>query len=153
MISFTLLTSTPKDLRDFLLARGFLQEDATTKALPVLPGVECVEVPNSIVTTPAVLDKDGAFVTPAVYDTRRVYMVKVSGVSEGDEVSGKAQVNADGSPKLIWQKTKLGAYILANSTAENATDGAGKTFRGRKVTGMNVWLLNEVDGAQLGVWQ
>jgi hypothetical protein len=133
MISFGILTSAPADLGNFLVAQGLLNADFT----PAIDGLEWVRVPNLIVTSLG---------PPPVYDARIMFMVKFSG-------AGLDQTDAQGNPLLIWQRTKLGAWILAHSAVATATDATGKTYRGRKVTGQPVWLIREDDAAQIGVWQ
>jgi hypothetical protein len=137
MISFTILTSAVADLRDFLIARNFLKLENGV-LVGVLPGVEFVEIPNTIVTSLG---------PPRVYDPRRCFMVKVSAQAEVDEMGTDPQAgDRDG-------RTKLGKWIVANSAPATVTDATGKVFNGRKVTGQPVWLLGESDGAQIGVWQ
>lgn len=139
MISFTILTSTPADLRDFLIARDVLTTTPAGDLVGSRRGVEWVELPNPIVTSLG---------PPRVFDTRRVFMVKVTLEAETDEAGSDVQ---DSTP--IWTRTKLGKWIFNNSTAVNQTDAAGVQYRGRKVTGAAVWLLRDDDAAQIGVWQ
>jgi hypothetical protein len=140
MISFGILTSAPADLGNFLVAQGLLNADFT----PAIDGLEWVRVPNLIVTSLG---------PPPVYDARIMFMVKFSGAGLDDQTAGLDQTDAQGNPLLIWQRTKLGAWILAHSAVATATDATGKTYRGRKVTGQPVWLIREDDAAQIGVWQ
>jgi hypothetical protein len=140
MISFGILTSAPSDLGNFLVAQGILNADFTS----AVDGLEWTKVPNLIITSLG---------PPVVYDTRSLFMVKFSGPALDDQTMGLAQTDAQGNPLLIWQRTKLGAWILAHSVAATATDATGKTYRGRKVTNQPVWLIREDDAAQLAVWQ
>jgi hypothetical protein len=153
MISFTILTTAPGDLHTFLMARGFLVETTNQDDSKTLrgakPGVEFIKVPNRIVTALG----NPATMTPPTYDARHCFLVKIAHEAHEDEIAGLAQTNTDGSRKLIWARTKLGVWIANNSSAFSVTDAAGKTYRGRKITGQPVWLLREDDAAQIAVWQ
>lgn len=142
MISFTILTDAPKELRDRLRAYGLLDADNNPKE-----GVEIVEVPNPVVVTPAETDKDGIVITPAVYDPRHVFLVKVAHKAFFDEIAGKEQTDSgDGSAKSVLERTKLGDFVAKNSTADTV-DGLAARKLGEKF-----WLVPDDDG-RFGVWQ
>ena len=102
---------------------------------------------------------------PVVYDTRRVYLVKVAHAAEAGPravtiLFGTPRTQRRGAPRLDRQRrsagenfAQRGKWIAANSSAADQTDASGKQYRGRKVTGAQVWLLREDDAAQIGVWQ
>jgi hypothetical protein len=138
MISFMILTGQPADLRDFLIARNFLKVDEAGELVGVLPGVEFAQIPNPVVTSAG---------PPPVYDTRKVFMVKVSDVAEADQLDTATE------GELIWQRTKLGKWIRDNSTAVTHTDASGQQYRGRKVNNQPVWLFREDDAGLVGAWQ
>lgn len=131
MISFTLLTNTPAQLRDFLIARDVIEQyvdpvDGQTKLRGVLPGMEWVRVPNPVIRG------DG---TP---DPRNCYLVKFAWDSE---------------------ETKFPAFrdwIINNSTVVEAP--ADWTLNGehpgsaRKITNLNVWLVHDRP-ERFGIWQ
>jgi hypothetical protein len=132
MINFVVLTDTPARLRDFLIARGVIEQitdNSGTYLQGVRPGMEWVRVPNPIQTSPG---------PPPVYDDRAVYLVKFAHESQSE----KADAFRD--------------WIVANSSVVNAPvnylingEHAGSA---RKVTGENVWLVH-IDPDRFGVWQ
>ena len=117
MISFTILTSTPLILRDRLVAYGWLDADFTPR-----DGLEIVEVPNPIVTTPAVGVLGDVGYTPAVMDARRVFMVKIAHRALKDDTDGEDQNDAQGNLKSVLLRTKFGkALKRLNPTKEVIT--------------------------------
>jgi hypothetical protein len=165
MISFTLLTDTPARLRNALISRGIIEQKTdprTGKTIYVgtRNGVEFVEVPNPIVVTPAVGEPrlpDGtpnpAYVPP-VMDTRRVYLVKVAHEAEADEVEGLQQEDIDPDTgrrtrRSVLLRTKLGQWVMANSTPDTITSADGRSWQARNINN-NFWLTISDD---FGVWQ
>lgn len=143
-----ILADSPATLASALKAQGVMKDDGKGGLIGALEGVEYVKVPNPIIVTPAVVDKNGRVTTPAVMDTRIAYLVKLVRSAETDQVAGKAQTNPDGSLKDIASRTKLGAFILANSTVDK-TNGVNSY----KWNGGNIWLVTDTDAAQFGAWQ
>jgi hypothetical protein len=145
MISFTILTSDVPALRALLIANGILSTDGKGNVTPK-PGVEFVIVPNPVVVTPAVLDKDGNVIEPAVMDDRKVFLVKVAHEALNFETKDDAQVDLDGKLLSVLDRTKLGKWAKANSVTDKI-DG----LDGRLIDGKH-WLVPEDDG-RFGVWQ
>jgi hypothetical protein len=133
MINFVVITDTPARLRDFLIARGIIEQTTDGRGQTVLsgvrPGMEWVRVPNPIVTDPG---------PPPVYDDRAVYLVKFAWESESE----KAEAFRD--------------WIVANSSVVNApvnyTINGEHAGSARKITGEQVWLVH-IDPDRFGVWQ
>lgn len=130
-INFAIITDTPARLRDFLIARGIIEQftdpaDGSTQLRGTRPGMEWVRVPNPIIRADA---------TP---DDRAVFLVKFAWESKDEKEPAFRQ------------------WILDNSSVVNAPDGwtingepAGSA---RKITGQNVWLVH-IDPERFGVWQ
>jgi len=140
-ISFSILTSDAKELRDRLVAYGFLSADFTPRE-----GVEIASVPNPIIVTPAVGTFGELGYVPPVMDARKVFLVKIAHKALFDETKDDEQTNPDGSLKSILLRTKLGKWVAANSTA-TTVDG----MPARKV-GLKFWLVHG-DVGRLGTWQ
>jgi hypothetical protein len=118
-ISFTALTTTPKELRDRMVARGiFKLEDG--QYVGVNPGTEYLEVPNPIVKTPAVGTPFEPGYVPPVMDTRRCYMVKLAHEAEAADDSNDADDPEDNHPRFT--RSKLAQWVKANGTATSETD-------------------------------
>lgn len=147
MISFTLMTSDPAELKTRLVARGILQNVAGV--VPTFDGLEYVQVPNPIV---AVLGAVGPPRVPLTMDPRNVYLVKLVRAAETDEMNGDAVNDAQGVPRLLWLRTKLGKWVFANSVAETIAGADGATFRTRRV-GTKFWFIRDDDAPAFGVWQ
>jgi len=145
MISFTILTSDPAALRQLLASNGIITVDKGGTVTPKA-GVEFVIVPNPVVLTPAVLDKDGNEVEPAVMDPRRVFLVKVAHEALNFETKDDAQVDHDGKLLPIIDRTKLGKWAAANSVEEKIGEVSA-----RKIADKH-WLIVDDDG-RFGVWQ
>jgi hypothetical protein len=140
MISFTIITTTPTILRNQLIARDVIQsvvQDGQTVLVGVREGLEWIEVPNPIVTTVGTGSPDEP---GTIMDTRRCYLVKLVRTAEANEVL---------SPGDLLHNTKLGQWVLANSTADTITSADGKSWPARKV-GTNFWLVSSDD---FGIWQ
>ena len=117
MISFTLLTTTPKVLRDKLVEYGWLDAEFNPR-----DGLEIVETPNPIVTTPAVGVPGDVGYVPAVMDARRVFMVKIAHKALEDDTDGDDQTDAQGNLKSVLLRTKFGKALKAlNPTREVIT--------------------------------
>src|SRR5262245_49569366 len=118
-ISFVVITDTPGRLRDFLIARGIIEEvtdNEGTHLRGVRPGMEWVRVPNPIVTDPGsrVFGEPGY--VPPTYDTRNVYLVKFAHESLDNEVDGD-------TPENQYNWSKFGKWVVANSAVQNAPVG------------------------------
>lgn len=139
MISFTILTSDPAALRTLLIANGILASDGKGSVTPK-PGVEFVIVPNPIVVTPGTED------TPAVMDTRKVFLVKVAHEALNFETKDDAQYDQNGNLLSILYRTKLGKWAAVNSVSDKI-----EGFDAQKINEKH-WLVLENDG-RFGVWQ
>jgi len=119
MISFTILTTTPKELADRLIARGvFKTEDG--EYVGVHSGTEWLEVPNPIIKTAAVGTPFEPGYVPPVMDPRKVYMVKLAHEAEADDDSGDADDENDDHPRFT--RSKLVKWIKANGTRKDYAD-------------------------------
>ena len=125
MIYFIILTDTPARLRTQLIARGLLKDEPGV--VYAREGMEHVEIPSPV-------------------DGLRAYAVKIVREAEADEIAGEAQ-----DERLIWQRTKFGKWILANSVADPLTTIDGRTLRTRRV-GASFWLAREDDAALFHAW-
>jgi hypothetical protein len=164
MISFTVITDTPGRLRDFLIARGVIEEvtdSEGTHLRGVRPGMEWVRVPN-----PIRIDETDSPVTEPDVDDRNVYLVKFAHESLSEEAAidfdspaGSAspvdseEVDTAGD---VWDWSKFARWVKNNSTIANAP--AGWTINGepagsaRKINGQNVWIVHDRP-ERFGVWQ
>ena len=120
MISFTIITDTPVTVRNALVARGIITlqtVDGVAKTpVAVLEGLEWLEVPNPIKASGMGTDLD-----PYVADTRRCFLVKMAHAAEDDQTSGIVQNDAQGNLKALAQRTKLGTWVIANSSVATIT--------------------------------
>jgi hypothetical protein len=149
--NFVVVTDTPARLRDFLINRGVIEQDAEGNLVGVRPGMEWVKVPNPIVTDPGSGVPGEPGYIPPTYDTRSVFLVKFAHESLDDDM-------IEGSPGsgdvLDW--SKFGNWVKNNSTVQAAP--AGWTINGepagnaRKVNGEQVWLVHDRP-ERFGVWQ
>jgi hypothetical protein len=144
-INFVVITDTPVRLKNFLIARGILEEveqpalggGTETVLRGTRPGMEWVRVPNPIIK---------ADLTP---DDRNVYLVKFAHESLDNEVDG--EVTAD-----TYDWSKFGKWVKANGASVNAP--VGWTINGEpagsawKITGEQVWLVRTAP-ERFGVWQ
>lgn len=139
-ISFTLLTDAPAELRTRLIARGILQNVAGVE--PARDGFEHVEVPNPIATSLG---------PPIVMDSRRVFLVKLTRAAKDDEEAGEPIYDAQGEPRSLLVRTKLGKWIAANSVSDPIVgfhSGQAVSYLARRV-GTKFWATL----ATLGEWQ
>ena len=125
-VSFTILTTDAKELRDRLVAYGWLTIKNGARIWK--EGVEVAEVPN-----------------PIAGDLRRVFLVKIAHQALRDDTEGEQQTDAQGNLKSILLRTKLGKFVAANSIADTV-DG----FPARRL-GTKFWLVPNAD--RFGVWQ
>jgi hypothetical protein len=155
MISFVVITDTPVRLRDFLVSRGFIEQNSTGGYVGVRPGMEWVKVPNPIQTDPG----SGVFgevgYVPPTYDTRHVFLVKFAHESQVNEVDG-ALADEEGNPINQYDWSKFGKWVKANSSVVSAPvnytingEPAGDAY---KITGQSVWLIRD-NPERFGVWQ
>lgn len=131
-ISFAIFTDTPARLRNFLIARGVMQQitdpqDGSQKLVGVLPGMEWVEIPNPLITD------------LGAHDTRRLFLVKFARESLAQKADGVRQ------------------WAIDNSTVVQAP--VGWTIYGQpatgdiyKINGEQVWLVKDA-AERFGVWQ
>src|SRR5262245_42875438 len=161
--SFAVITDTPARLRDFLINRGVIKEVTVTdpgggthtELVGVKPGMEWVKAPNPIVTDPGSGTPGQPGYVPPTYDTRSVFLVKFAHDSLTDDTVGPT-TDVDGNPLPADQWSKFGQWVKNNSAVQTAP--AGWTINGqpvgnaRKVTGENVWLINE-QPERFGTWQ
>ena len=119
MISLTILTTTPKELRDRLIARGVLKiED--DKLVGAHSGTEWLEVPNPIVITPASGTPGDPGYVPAVMDPRHCYMVKLAHEADAADDSNDADDPEDTHPRFT--RSKIVKWIKANGTRKDYAD-------------------------------
>ena len=119
MISLTVLTTTPKELRDRLIARGVLKiED--DELVGAHSGTEYIEVPNPIVITPASGTPGEPGYVPAVMDSRRCFLVKLAHEAEAADDSGDADDPEDSHPRFT--RSKLAKWVKANGAYTEVAD-------------------------------
>ena len=140
MISFLLLTTDAADMSAKLIARGILNDDGGAK-----DGFECVEV-GPIKATEASIDEEGITI-PATFDPRRVFLCKFSGELEADETAGEDAADADGNPRDMILRTKLGKFAAQGGFRDDLPDGT----RAWKVIGKKLWIVPE--HAHIASWQ
>ena len=119
MISITILTTTPKELADRMVARGiFKREDG--EYVGVHSGTEFLEVPNPIVKTAAVGNPLDPGYVPPVMDPRRVYMVKLAHEALAEDDSNDADDPQDVHPRFT--RSKIVKWVKANGTYTEVAD-------------------------------
>lgn len=159
MINFVLLTTTPAEVRNFLINRGILQQvtdpiTGKTSLVGVFPGVEYTAnaVPNPIITDPGSggSPADPGYVSPT-YDTRKVYLVKLVIDAEADEIAGFQQTNPDGTLKPVDLRTKLGNWVHNNGVRDDLNVN-GTIVPAMKI-GTTVWLARDDTTLFFGTWQ
>ena len=139
MISFLLLTTDAADMSAKLIARGILDADGGAK-----DGFEYVEV-GPIKLTEASEDEEGNTI-PATYDPRRVYLCKFAHEMEADEIEGEDANDAEGNPRDMMLRTKIGKFVQSNGTRDDLPGGT-RAWR----IGMKFWITP--DHSHLAVWQ
>jgi hypothetical protein len=139
MISFLLLTTDAADMSAKLIARGILDADGGAK-----DGFEYVEV-GPIKLTEASEDEEG-YTIPATYDSRRVYLCKFAHEMEADEIEGEDANDAEGNPRDMMLRTKIGKFVQSNGTRDDLPDGS-RAWR----IGTKFWI--SPDHSHLAVWQ
>ena len=139
MISFLLLTTDAADMSAKLIARGILDADGGAK-----DGFEYVEV-GPIKLTEASEDEEG-YTIPATYDSRRVYLCKFAHEMEADEIEGEDANDAEGNPRDMMLRTKIGKFVQSNGTRDDLPGGT-RAWR----IGMKFWITP--DHSHLAVWQ
>ena len=148
-ISLTILTSTPTELRDRMIARGIMKiEDG--EIVGAHSGTEWLEVPNPIVVTPASGTPGDPGYVPPVMDARKAYMVKFAHEALAADDSGDADDEADDHPRFT--RSKLVQWIKANGSPATLNSADGQTFRTWKL-GTKFWIIHPADQGALGVWQ
>ena len=140
MISFLLMTNDAADMATKLIARGILDADGGAK-----DGFEHVEV-GPIQLTAASIDDEGVHI-PATFDHRKVFLCKFSGEMEADETAGEDSVDADGNPRDMILRTKLGKFAATSGFRDDLSNG----LRAFKIIGTKVWVLP--DNGNHALWQ
>src|SRR5262245_2326426 len=140
--NFVVVTDTPGRLKDFLIARGVIEEytapdSGQIELRGVRPGMEWVKVPNPIIT-------DNSDPLNPVYDTRAVYLVKFAHESLEDDVIQGSPTPETGDA-LEW--SKFGSWVRNNSTVQTApaqwTINGEPVGNAHKINGENVWLIRD----------
>ena len=119
MISITILTTTPKELRDRLIARGVLKIE-NDELVGAHSGTEWLEVPNPIVITPASGTPGDPGYVPAVMDPRHCYMVKLAHEAGAADDSNDADDPEDEHPRFT--RSKIVKWVKANGTYTEVAD-------------------------------
>jgi len=151
MISFSIITGTPKTFWDNLVTYGLVETKLDEKGNEYhsAEGVEIVQVPNPIVISPAIGEPDSKDYVPAVMDTRHVFLVKCAHAAYAKEIEGKEQTEVKGDTvelKPLLERTKLGEFIKAD---EKPTQIDGMEAH---QLGDDFWVVEDTEG-RLGVWQ
>lgn len=145
MIDLILSTDTPSAVVKFLKDRGICKDGDTGGIVGVKGGFEYTanEVPNPFVTSGTGTEKD-----PYVYDTLKVYLLRLSGDTEADDI--KDQQGADS-----FLKSKLAGFAKANGTQVtlNSANGWSATAWRVQVNGARVFLARADDNPYLPKWQ
>jgi len=144
---FLLLTSNPGALRTQLVNRGILKLEGGD-LVGAMGGFEWLEVPNALILTAAVTAPDGS-VTPAVRDTRRVFLCKFAHEMQADQEAA-APADDPNDADANFSRTKIVRWVKANGTRDNLTLADGNIFRQWKF-GTNHWI--SPDCGLLAVWQ
>lgn len=144
MIDVVLLTTTPAVLRNQLIARNILKDDGQGNLIGVLPGTEftVTGIPNPIQATLG---------PPPTYDTRKVYLLRLSHEADANDDDGSATAQADPTPR--YTRSKLVQWVMANSTAVTLTGADGTTYRTRQHTSGTLWFVIPADMGKFGAWQ
>ena len=143
MISFILLTTDPADMASKLIARGIIKRE-DGQLVGAKHGFEWVEV-GPIKLTEASEDEEGNTI-PATYDPRRVYLCKFAHEMEADETEGEDANDAEGNPRDMMLRTKIGKFVQSNGTRDDLPGGT-RAWR----IGMKFWITP--DHSHLAVWQ
>jgi len=144
---FLLLTNNPGQLRTQLVNRGILQL-VNGEYTGVIGGFEFLEVPNNLILTAAVTNPDGS-ITPAVSDTRRVFLCKFAHEMKADQEDGAPADDPDDAD-ANFNRTKIVRWVKNKGTRDDLTLADGSTFRQWKF-GTNHWI--SPDCGLLAVWQ
>lgn len=145
MISFTIITTSPAVLRNQMIARDILYErtaidDPTdVRLVGVYDGTEWIEVPNPMKISGTGTDED-----PYVPDPRRCFLIKMVRDAKAVEIEGEPD---DGRPLIL--RTRLGKWVMNNSSADTLTSVDGRSWPSRKV-GPSFWFVEHDD---FGTWQ
>ena len=145
-LDIAVVTSTPAALATFLEKRGILQS-VNGQLVGVLPGVEFTvnSVPNLIQTQAAQGTPGQVGYDPPVYDTRKVYLVRLSAASDAADDDGSANPDR-------FTRSKLAQWVVANSTPVTLTSAEGASYQTREV-GTTVWVVLPASMARFGAWQ
>lgn len=149
MIDLCICTTSPKALSDALVSLGLVKLDATSKTgvTGLLPGTEIVQVPNPVIVTPAVLDKNGNVTAPAVMDARYVYLVRLAHEAAADQVKNAPAPVKDAPPTAEFDKAAAVVNIKATATADKV--GTANAYK----SGANFWLIDPAQAGKFGCWQ
>jgi hypothetical protein len=143
-IDVVLICSSPAALRTQMINRGILKDDGQGGLVGVLGGTEftATGIPNPVVATLG---------PPPTYDTRKVYLLRLSHEADANDDDGSATAQADPTPR--YTRSKLVAWVMANSVAETLTGADGVTYRTRRHTSNTLWFVVPADMAKFGAWQ
>jgi len=150
MIDLALLTTAPRDLRDWLVARNIVKvEDG--QIVGTLPGFEFTAqgVPNPIQTEAAKGDPNDPGYVPPVYDTRKCYLVRLAHDMDAAD-DDKDTVVADDDPNPRLSRSRLVKWVKANGAKETLTSASGWSVTAWNIAD-KVWLVEA--GGRLGAWQ
>lgn len=154
-LNFVVITDTPAQLRDFLIARNIIKQvpddSGGQQLVGVLPGMEWAKVPNPIQTDPGSGTPGQPGYVPPTYDTRVCFLVKFAHESEADQEAGQGDTSGN---QYDW--SKFGQWVKANSTVVDAPANymingvwAGQAY---KINNQPVWLVRD-NPERFGVWQ
>lgn len=143
-IDVVLIASNPAALRTALIARNILKDDGQGNLIGVLPGTEftVTGIPNPIQATLG---------PPPTYDTRKVYLLRLSHEADANDDDGSATAQADPTPR--YTRSKLVQWVINNSVAETIIGADGATYRTRRHTSNTLWFVVPADMGKFGAWQ
>ena len=143
MIDFILATADPLRVHDFLIARSICKIE-NGALVGVKPGFEFVEVPNPLAVSGTGTEQD-----PYVYDTRKVFHIRLAHDTANDELDGQAGVGEDTTD---FTRSKLVNYVKANGTPVTLTGVNGYAVEAWQVVvgGTDVFLARN---DAIAAWQ
>lgn len=143
MIDLVLATANPARVRDLLIARSVCKI-ADGALVGVKPGFEFVEVPN-----PLAVSGSGTEADPYVYDTRKVYLIRLAHDTANDELDGQA---GEGEDTTDFTRSRLVKYVKANGVPVTLTGVNWYSVEAWRVSvgGVNVFLARN---DAIAAWQ
>ena len=131
MIDIVLATDDPRAVRDWLIDRGIVQI-VDGNLIGVLGGFEYTagQIPNPIVT-------DNTDPENPVYDTRKLYLMRLSAETEAD------QDTPDQGDEDQFDRAKIARWVKANGTPVTINSVNGWSIDGWLVNvgGTDLWLF------------